>query len=318
MKPIISLVVATVAVVFVAPVQAQINCDNWNTGDFFNAIEISDVTRCLQAGADPNARDENGLTPLHFAARYGTTEAVPILLDAGANPMARSLRGETPLHWVTTSEAVTALLQAGTNLEARNENGETPLHRATTSEAVTALLQAGANLEARNKYNGTPLHRAAELSNNPAVIKVLLDAGADTAARNAVGKTPWDLLQVNDTLKGSDAYWRLNDARFQSSDSGFRVAECGGSEPSSPSIVFKVDAAYSEEARQAKLQGTVVLNLVVQRDGTVGNVQVVQSLGLGLDEKAIEAVRQWRFNPGMCNGQAVDVESIIEVTFRLL
>ena len=41
MKPIISLVVATVAVVFVAPVQAQINCDNWNTGDFFNAIEIS-------------------------------------------------------------------------------------------------------------------------------------------------------------------------------------------------------------------------------------------------------------------------------------
>ena len=82
--------------------------------------------------------------------------------------------------------------------------------------------------------------------------------------------------------------------------------------------MFKVDPEYSQEARKAKYQGTVLLNLVVQRDGSVRNIRVVQSLGLGLDEKAIEAIRQWRFKPGMCNGQAVDVESIIEVTFRLL
>ena len=179
------------------------------------------------------------------------------------------------------------------------------------------MLQAGANLEARDEYSGTPLHRAAELSKNPAVIKVMLDAGADTAARNAAGKTPWDLVQVNDALKGSDAYWRLNDARFKSSGSVFRVGECGGS-ATPMKLVFKVEPEYSEEARKAKYQGTVVLAIQVGEDGRAHNIRVIRSLGLGLDEKAIEAVRQWRFNPGMCNGQAVDVKASVEVNFRLL
>ena len=48
----------------------------------------------------------------------------------------------------------------------------------------------------------------------PAVITALLDAGADPKARNATGKTPWDHAKDNEALKGSDAYWRLNDARF--------------------------------------------------------------------------------------------------------
>jgi TonB family protein len=83
-------------------------------------------------------------------------------------------------------------------------------------------------------------------------------------------------------------------------------------------LVYKVDPEYSEQARKAKFQGTVVLNLVVQRDGSVRDIRIVNSLGLGLDEKAIEAVKQWRFRPGEKNGQAVDVSAIIEVTFRLL
>jgi TonB family protein len=87
---------------------------------------------------------------------------------------------------------------------------------------------------------------------------------------------------------------------------------------SAPQLVYKVDPEYSEQARKAKFQGTVVLNLVVQRDGSVRDIRIVNSLGLGLDEKAIEAVKQWRFRPGEKNGQAVDVSAIIEVTFRLL
>ena len=98
---------------------------------------------------------------------------------------------------------------------------------------------------------------------------------------------------------------------------GGGVFKVGGG-VSAPSIVFKVDPEYSEQARKAKYQGTVVLNLIVQKDGSVRDVKILQPLGLGLDEKAIEAVLQWRFKPGMRQGQAVDVSAIVEVTFRLL
>ena len=94
----------------------------------------------------------------------------------------------------------------------------------------------------------------------------------------------------------------------------FRV----GGGVSAPQVLFKVDPEYSEQARKAKYQGTVVLSLVVQRDGSVRDIRIVQPLGLGLDERAIDAVKQWRFRPGMKSGAPVDVAAVIEVTFRLL
>ena len=72
------------------------------------------------------------------------------------------------------------------------------------------------------------------------------------------------------------------------------------------------------KARKAKYQGTVVLYAVVDPDGLVRTVRVTRSLGLGLDEKALQAVRQWKFRPGLRNGQPVAVAASIEVTFRLL
>ena len=81
---------------------------------------------------------------------------------------------------------------------------------------IEVLLAAGANLEAQNKFRYTPLHEAAEHNKNPAVIEVLLAAGANPKARTVEGKTPWDFAQDNEALKGSDAFWRLNEARFES------------------------------------------------------------------------------------------------------
>ena len=87
---------------------------------------------------------------------------------------------------------------------------------------------------------------------------------------------------------------------------------------SAPSVLFKVDPEYSEEARKAKYSGTVLISLTVDASGKAQNIKVVRSLGLGLDEKAMEAVAKWKFKPGQKNGQAVPVTATIEVNFRLL
>ena len=84
---------------------------------------------------------------------------------------------------------------------------------------------------------------------------------------------------------------------------------------SQPVILSKVEPVYSEEARQAKVEGTVLLKIIVDVDGRAKDIKVVRGLGLGLDERAVAAVQQWTFAPGKKNGQAVRVEAQVEVNF---
>ena len=93
----------------------------------------------------------------------------------------------------------------------------------------------------------------------------------------------------------------------------FRV----GGGVSAPKAVYAPDPEYSEEARKAKYQGTCVLWLVVGPDGRPRDIRVARTLGLGLDEKAIEAVRTWKFEPAMKDGKPVAVQINVEVEFRL-
>jgi periplasmic protein TonB len=87
---------------------------------------------------------------------------------------------------------------------------------------------------------------------------------------------------------------------------------------SSPIPIYKPEPEYSEEARKAKFQGVVLLAVVIDEDGKTSNIRVLRPLGLGLDEKAIEAVQKWRFRPSMKDGRPVAVQANIEVNFRLL
>ena len=86
---------------------------------------------------------------------------------------------------------------------------------------------------------------------------------------------------------------------------------------SAPRVLSAPDPEYSEEARKAKYQGTVVLWVVVGPDGRPRDIRVQRSLGLGLDEKAMEAVRTWKFEPARKDGQPVAVQINVEVNFRL-
>jgi TonB family protein len=88
-----------------------------------------------------------------------------------------------------------------------------------------------------------------------------------------------------------------------------------GVEP--PRLLREVRADYSEEARRANLAGEVVLEIVIRRDGSVGDVRVMRGLGMGLNERAIAAVRQWRFAPARMKGTPVDVIVEVAVEFRL-
>ena len=85
-----------------------------------------------------------------------------------------------------------------------------------------------------------------------------------------------------------------------------------------PKAKYTPEPDFSEEARKAKYQGTVLLAIVVTANGVASDLKVVKSLGLGLDEKAMEAVRQWKFKPGYKDGKPVAVAATIEVNFRLL
>ena len=172
-----------------------LDCGQWNTKEYFQTATGEDVNACLAAGADPNARDGYGRTPLYKAAANGNVVAIKTLLAAGAEPQVGDERtphepgGTTPLHtatWSSTNPAVIeALVKGGADLNARDEAGGTPLYEASLSGnlvAIKALLAAGAEVNARSDVDYMPLHATSSKA-VPAVIEALLEAGADVNAR---------------------------------------------------------------------------------------------------------------------------------------
>jgi periplasmic protein TonB len=100
-------------------------------------------------------------------------------------------------------------------------------------------------------------------------------------------------------------------------NTGGGVMHIGGG-VSKPVVLYQVEPEFSEEARKAKFSGKVTVFLWVGTDGKPSHVQVVQGIGMGLDEKAVEAVRQYRFRPAMKDGKPVQVDLYVDVNFQIL
>lgn len=96
-------------------------------------------------------------------------------------------------------------------------------------------------------------------------------------------------------------------------ETAFRV----GGRVTAPKAIFAPDPAYDKEARKAKYQGTCLLGMIVGADGVPRDIKVLRGIGKGLDEKAVEAVRRWKFEPATKDGKPVAVVINVEVSFRL-
>jgi ankyrin repeat protein len=160
------------------------------------------VSLLLKNGAEVNAVEPNGRTPLFFAADYGCLPIADILLRHKANVQARDTFGKTPLHKAATfgdDRLVGLLLAHGAVIEAKDNYGFTPLRDAAAvgnSVAAKSLLVHGGDVSVRDRYSATPLHWAA-MTTNLATVALLLDAGAQINALDMGSRTP--LHQAADT-----------------------------------------------------------------------------------------------------------------------
>jgi periplasmic protein TonB len=98
---------------------------------------------------------------------------------------------------------------------------------------------------------------------------------------------------------------------------GDGVRRIGGG-VSAPEVIYQTEPEFSEEARKAKLSGNVEVYLWVDEHGNPTHVRVIRGIGMGLDEKAVEAVRQYKFKPAMANGKPVTVEMYVDVVFQIM
>jgi ankyrin repeat protein len=193
------------------------------TDRYYQAIRNNDLPalQALIKSGGVQQKDARGTTPLHFAAAYGSAEAVRVLLAAGADPNARNAFDATPLIWSATElEKVRMLVNQGADVNARSKMGRTAVWIAAANDGSSAVVKF--LLEHGAKLDGTEI-LAATAANDNATIRLLLDKGANVNAKDATsGNTPLINAAINGNTKlaemliarGAD----VNAATLQTSD----------------------------------------------------------------------------------------------------
>ncbi|MCL1875473.1 MAG: ankyrin repeat domain-containing protein [Synergistaceae bacterium] len=198
-----------------ANVNAEVHTQNFRVETVLNlAIKRSKrntpeiVSLLLASGADVNAKNDDGYTPLMYAAmKNQTPEVSHLLIQAGAGVNAKNNCGYTPLMYAAmknqTPEVSHLLIQVGADVNAKNDCGNTPLMYAAINsnnpEAFASLIQAGADVNAKNNSGETALNFAVRRSATytPEIVSLLLASGA------AVSENDLQLAQKNARLKGT-------------------------------------------------------------------------------------------------------------------
>jgi len=211
----------------------MVRTKNWDD-ELLKAAEngnLIKVQTALENGANPNAKNKDGLTPLYRAARGGRVEIVKLLLERGADPNAKDNDGRTPLHIAVLNgrvEIVKLLLDRGANPNAKATGFffevRTPLHIAAEEghvEIVRVLLKRGANPNTKDHDGRTPLHIAAK-EGHVEIVRVLLKRGANPNTKDHDGRTPlhiaadWGHVEIVKLLlmRGADPRIADNEGRI--------------------------------------------------------------------------------------------------------
>jgi TonB family protein len=202
-------------------------------------------------------------------------------------------------------------------VDAADEAGWTPLmHAADAGHGIVVqlLLDAGASVNLKNGVQETALHLAARQGRTE-VVRLLLKGGADFAARNADGRTP---LFIAIERRRAGIIEQLHSAALVNSTQRLPVRTSSQEGETVPPVLIQwTNAPYTDEALKQRLQGTVVLTVLVRQDGSIGAVSVSKSLEQSLDQSAATTARTWKFEPARRAGKPVAVVVEIDVEFEL-
>jgi ankyrin repeat protein len=160
----------------------------------------------MKNGADVNARDSVGQTPLHMT---GNSDIAEMLLENGADVKATDVSGLTPIHTVCLAYyqpgVIRILLQNGAEVNGRDSDGRTPLHMAGIPEAANVLLENGADVNATDISGRTPMHASAcfesIMPSIDSTTQALLKNGAEVNARDSDGRTPLHMAKLPSSAK---------------------------------------------------------------------------------------------------------------------
>lgn len=191
----------------------------------------------------------------------------------------------------------TQLASKGELPKPANLRGPMPLRVAIPKPALPvspAIIDTAPPPIEQNFQYGNPLSQVSSLSPGPGFGGI--GSGSNPGARGAAGDR---LGHGLGSLFGKVVY---------------RMSELS----KVPVLLYKVAPDYSDEARAARCHGTVLLGVIIDETGRPRDIHVLKPLGLGLDEKAVDAVQHWRFSPGLKDGQPVCVAANVEVNFQLL
>lgn len=219
---------------------------------------------------------------------YLRTEVLPYLRGAWHDYAPRGVATSTDKH----GEAVIDfdILQDGTvaNISVQTASGDNDID----TDAINAITKSSPYEALPSEFPGQYLRLRVQFFYNPGRFIHLEIIGANHNPRRTLASA-------------------TNSA--ENSETGYS----GTNGTTLPRVVYQTSPQFTDKARKAKINGVVVLKMTVTASGDVGNVTVTKGLGYGLDEKAVEAVRTWKFKPATKNGVPVDYELAVEVNFRL-